>query len=158
MFRNRGGAALIAALLVIALQMALGGMLSARRELLSCTTLPSCDGRWWPRNFDVLFFNPFAANGDVAGDGSALVLGHRFGAIAVALIIGALALRALRAGGRAARIGTLLFVLLVIQGALGFSIVLIERPLALAVLHNFCAALLIATLVALLWPKEKTGP
>jgi heme A synthase len=35
---------------------------------------------------------------------------------------------------------------------------LTERPLPLAVLHNFGAALLLAALVSVLWPKEKPGP
>ena len=54
-------------------------------------------------------------------------------------------------------IATSAFVLLAVQGLLGASLVLIARPLPLAVLHNFGAALLLATLVSLLWPTEKAG-
>lgn len=156
--RKRGAAVPFAVLALLALQMALGGMLSARRQLLSCTTLPSCNGRWWPPDVDGGLFNPFASNGDMAADGAALVLAHRFGAIVIALIFGGIALSAIRAGGRAARVAKLLLVLLAVQGLLGASLALIERPLPLAVLHNFGAALLVATLVSLLWPKEKPRP
>ncbi len=45
--------------------------------------------------------------------------------------------------------------LLAVQGLLGASLVLIARPLPLAVLHSFGAALLLAALVSLSWPKEK---
>jgi cytochrome c oxidase assembly protein subunit 15 len=156
--RHRGAAVHIMTLVALALQMALGGMLSARRELLSCPTLPSCNGSWWPARVDGGLFNPLAINADVATDGAALVLAHRFGAVVIALLVGGIALSAIRAGGRAARAGKLLFVLLAVQGLLGASLVLIERPLPLAVSHNFCAALLLATLVSLLWPKEKPVP
>lgn len=153
--RKRGAAVPSAALALLALQMALGGLLSVRRQLLSCTTLPSCNGRWWPPDVDGGLFNPLALNGDVAANGAALVLAHRFGAVVIALIVGGIALSTIRAGGRAARTGKLLFVLLAVQGLLGASLALIERPLPLAVLHNFGAALLLAALVSLLWPKEK---
>jgi cytochrome c oxidase assembly protein subunit 15 len=156
--RKRGVALPVAVLAFLALQMALGGLLSARRQLLSCPTLPSCNGSWWPADAEARLFNPLVANSDLAVDGAALVLAHRLGALVIALVVGGLALSAVRAGGRAARAGKLLFVLLAVQGLLGASLVLVARPLPLAVLHNFGAALLLAALVSLFWPKEKPGP
>ncbi|MFS8085087.1 MAG: COX15/CtaA family protein, partial [Acidobacteriota bacterium] len=135
--RHRGVALPIVALVILAVQLALGGLLSARRQLLSCPTLPSCNGSWWPSAVEGELFNPLVANSDLAADGAALVLTHRLGAIVVALIVGGLALNAVRAGGGIARTGKLLFVLLAVQGLLGASMALVARPLPQAVLHNF---------------------
>jgi cytochrome c oxidase assembly protein subunit 15 len=152
-----GTPVLIVALALLALQMGLGGMVSARRALLSCTTLPSCNDASWFAQAGGGLFDPLVRNADVAAGGAALVLAHRFGALAIALIVGGIAVRAMRAAGRAAGVANGLIALLAAQLLLGVSLALIARPLPLAVLHNFGAALLLATLVSLLWPKERSG-
>lgn len=146
--------ALGVALALLALQMALGGVLSARRALLQCTTFPLCEGNWWPAEVEGALFNPFTPGVEVAENGAALVLAHRHGAVIAALAIGFVAYHAVRAGGRMARIGVLLFVLLAAQALLGAGLAQIAQPLPPAVLHNLGAALLLATLVSLSWPKE----
>ena len=152
--RMRAGGALGVALALLALQMALGGVLSARRALLQCTTFPLCEGNWWPAEVEGALFNPFTPGVEVAENGAALVLAHRHGAVIAALAIGFVAYHAVRAGGRMARIGVLLFVLLAAQALLGAGLAQIAQPLPPAVLHNLGAALLLATLVSLSWPKE----
>ncbi len=151
--RERGGAAAGVALAALVLQMALGGVLSARRVLLSCPSIPACDGRWWAPGADSAVFNPFAPNADLTGTGAALILAHRYGALVCALLVAIVAVRVLRAGG-APLAGTLLPGLLAAQVALGAGVTLYAQPLALAVLHNVTAAALAATLVSLSWPKE----
>ena len=151
--RERGGAALGTALASLTVQMALGGVLSARRVLLSCPSIPACNGQWWAPGADSATFNPFAPNADVPGNGAALILAHRYGALVCALLVAIVAVRVLRAGG-APRAGTLLLALLIAQMALGAGLTLSAQPLALAVLHNVAAAALAATLVSLSWPME----
>ena len=98
-------------------------------------------------------FNPFVPNADVAGNGAALILAHRYGALACALLVGIAAVRVLRAGS-APWAGMLLLALLAAELALGAGLTLAAQPLVLAVLHNVAAAALAGTLVSLSWSKE----
>lgn len=151
--RERGGAAAVVALAALVVQIALGGVLGARRVLSSCPSLPACDGRWWAPGADGAAFNPFVPNADVAGNGAALILAHRYGALACALLVGIAAVRVLRAGS-APWAGMLLLALLAAELALGAGLTLAAQPLVLAVLHNVAAAALAGTLVSLSWSKE----
>ena len=147
------------ALAALVLQIALGGMIGARRAVLSCVTLPACAGGWWPDSLDWRLFNPFFAMAE-ADMGSAareaLIMSHRYAAILVVTIIGMLAVKALRRGARVAARGWLLLGLLGLQLLLGAGMVLANFPLPLALLHNLCAALLLCATAGLSWRNAET--
>ncbi|HEY5623808.1 MAG TPA: COX15/CtaA family protein [Gammaproteobacteria bacterium] len=148
-----GGLALIAAV-VLVVQIALGGWTSSNYAALACPDFPTCQTRWWPpaADFREGFFMWHGLGIDYEGGvldnpgRVAIHFAHRLGALVAALVIGLLGFQltrnpALRADGLAV-LGALM-----LQLALGVSIVVFGVPLAIAVGHNGVAALLLLTVL-----------
>ena len=159
---------LYAALAVLAVQIALGGWVSANYAALACggggwTTgshhyldFPRCVGQWWPQaDFREGFVLWRGVGVDYEGgilDGQsriAIQLAHRIGAVAAFAVLIALAVKLLRLPGMRGW-GSTLAALTVTQVALGILNVKLALPLWLAVMHNAGAALLLFVLVSLL--------
>jgi len=144
-----------AGLAVLAVQIALGGWVSANYAALACADFPSCHGRWLP---GMDFANAFhavrelgvtAAGAPLSQEAlNAIQWSHRAGALVTLAFLGALALCALRIPSLRTA-GAVLLVLLAAQAGLGIANVLLRVPLALAAAHNAGAALLLAALVVL---------
>ena len=140
------------ALAAVFLQIALGGWVSSNYAGLACDSFPQCrPDVWWPatdfaQGFTLLRELGATASGDAlpAAALTAIHLAHRLGALAVALLVGAYALRCRRAS--VAR-GNLVLGALALQLLLGIANVLLQLPLALAVLHQLGAALLVGSLL-----------
>jgi cytochrome c oxidase assembly protein subunit 15 len=142
-------------LAVLAVQIALGGWVSANYAALACPDFPACHGRWLP---DMDFGHAFhvlrelgvtAAGAPLSQDALvAIHWTHRVGALVTVLYLGALAVKGLRVPALALYSG-LLLALLLVQAALGIANVVSRLPLAIAVAHNGGAALLLAALVML---------
>ncbi len=133
--------------MVLVLQLILGGLVSAAHASLSCGGLASCDlsgASWQLLN---PWHEPLFDQGDPINRAGALVHWlHRAGAlllVAVLLPLGVLAWRR----GRAA--GWMLILLLVLQVMLGAALVLAGAPLAVALAHNMVAALLLAVALSM---------
>jgi cytochrome c oxidase assembly protein subunit 15 len=162
--RGNGGAGgipgfrgmILAGLVVLSIQVALGGWTSANYAALSCPDFPQCQGQWWPEtdfadgfvlwrgigpNYEFGILDAPARN--------AIQMSHRVGALAATLLLGFLALRMVLAGGRPRALGVVLAALLAVQLALGVANVLLRLPLPVAVGHNAGAALLLLWLVYL---------
>lgn len=147
----------IAGLALLAVQIALGGWVSANYAALSCgLQYPKCAGSWWPQGDWREAFVLWRGIGvDYEGgvlDGAsriAIQLAHRVMALVVLGHVGALALRLLRVPG-ARGWGTLLGALVLGQFGLGIANVLLGLPLKVAVAHNAGAALLLWVMVSLL--------
>lgn len=147
---------LVAALVLLAIQIALGGWTSANYAALACGfDFPKCLGQWWPpTDFGEGFvlWRGIGVNyeGGVldAAARSAIQIAHRIGALVVAIALLASAVAAWRRGLRAS--GVILAVLLCAQVTLGIANVKLGLPLAVATAHNGVAALLLLTLVAML--------
>jgi len=153
---------------VLAVQIALGGWVSANYAALSCSAggwvsepahwldFPQCIGQWWPPMDASAGFVLWRGIGvDYEGgvlDGPARIaiqMAHRGMAVVVLLALLALAARLARTPGlRAWAAGLVLLTLA--QVLLGISNVKLALPLWTAVLHNAGAALLLAVLVSLL--------
>lgn len=149
----------LGALCVLAVQIFLGGWASANYAALVCPEFPACrDGSWWPPvdfREAFVFWRGLGTNyegGVLDADArTAIHISHRIGALASAVVIGAVAIRALLRPHRRARlIGMIIGFLLCVQIGLGIANVLMRLPLPLAVAHNGMAALLLLSLVALL--------
>ena len=144
-------------LVLLVVQIALGGWTSANYAALACgTDYPTCLGQWWPEQDYREGFVLWRGIGvDYEGgvlDGPARVaiqMAHRLMAI---LVFGHLLVVAFRLlGSTGLRYsGGLLLVLLCAQVALGISNVVLGLPLWVAVAHNAGAALLLFTVVGLL--------
>lgn len=120
-----------AGMLLLALQIALGGQVSAHGAAKACATLPACDGEWWP-----------------AGVLPALHMAHRLGAAILLCYWTALAAVLWRRGIPAARGAAAVTGMLVAQAGLGAVVVATGAPVAAAVAHNAWAALTVLVAVS----------
>ena len=144
----------LAAAAALVLQISLGGWTSANYAALACPDFPTCQTRWWPAiaDFDEAFVLWRGLGQDYEGgvlDHPARVavhFTHRLGALLAAVLIALLGARLARE--RATRgDGAAVLALLVLQLGLGVSIVWFGVPLAVAVLHNGVAALLLLAVI-----------
>ena len=144
-------------LVLLVVQIALGGWTSANYAALACgTDYPTCLGQWWPeQDYREAFILWRGIGVDYEGgvlDGPARVAiqtAHRLMAILVFGHLLMVAIRLLRSTGLRYS-GGLLLVLLCAQVALGISNIVLGLPLWVAVAHNAGAALLLFTVVGLL--------
>jgi cytochrome c oxidase assembly protein subunit 15 len=147
----------IAGIVLVAIQIALGGWTSANYAALACgTDFPTCLGLWWPAtDFHQAFVLWRQIGVDYEGGvldapaRTAIQLAHRLGALLVFGHVSAVALRALRTPVLRA-FGIALGATLLLQVALGISNVVFGLPLPVAAAHNGGAALLLLALLALL--------
>lgn len=153
----------IAGLVLLGLQIALGGWVSANYAALSCgagswsaDNFPKCVGQWWPpHDFREGFVLWRGVGVDYEGgvlDGAsriAIQMAHRIVAVVLALYLLTFAVRLLRTPGMRGW-STALIVLVVSQVSLGILNVKLALPLHVAVAHNAGAALLLFALVSLL--------
>jgi cytochrome c oxidase assembly protein subunit 15 len=138
--------------LFVALQIALGGWVSANYAAMACTEVPTCQGLWWP---DADFTNGFHLTqhigpnylgGNLDSDArTAIHLTHRIGALLVTLWLLSLAWQLYGAGLRS----TAAWVagVLAAQIGLGVSNVLFHLPLTIAVAHSAGAMVLMLSMV-----------
>ncbi len=143
-------------LAMLVLQIFLGGWTSTNYAALACPDFPTCLGRYTPttplsqaftlwhgadRNYEYGILEVAAR--------ATVHLVHRYGAVLLSLILGALALRLLTLGATQwRRLGLALCAALGLQLAIGIGLVELQLPLWLADAHNAGAALLLLTVLA----------
>lgn len=147
----RGGAWL--GLILVTIQIALGGWVSTNYAALACTDFPMCQAAWVPT---MDFEHAFTLHRELGKTASGELLSmaaltaihwmHRAMALVVAVYLGWLMLRLFRTPGYAG-MGLAIGSLLALQVSLGIGNVLLGLPLSLAVAHNAGAALLLSSLV-----------
>jgi cytochrome c oxidase assembly protein subunit 15 len=152
------------ALLVLVVQIALGGWTSSNYAALACLDFPTCQGSWVPEmDFDEAFvmWRGLGVNYEYGvlehPARTAIHVTHRIGALVTFLFLGWLAVGIMRSGNGLAGTGLLLGALLMLQVALGIGNVLLHLPLGVATAHNGVAALLLVSLVYLnyrLWRPQ----
>jgi heme a synthase len=148
----------LAALVIVVLQIALGGWSMVNYAGLACPDFPTCQGAWWPR---MDYLEGFTLWRDVGiqyegklldlASATAIHMAHRVGALITLLYAGWLALHVLRVGGqdKLRLYGLLVLLLLAEEILLGVMQVETHLPLAVAVMHNAVAALLLLGLITL---------
>ncbi len=145
------------ALVVVILQILLGGWTSSNYAALSCTDLPTCHGEWWPEadfaaGFDMTQqIGPNYLGGQLEHPARvAIHITHRLGAVLVTLVLLRLMVLIIFSpyNGLLRAQLALLAGVLVIQLSLGVMNVLASLPLAVAVAHNAGGASLLLVLVA----------
>ena len=146
----------VVALVLLTLQIALGGWTSANYAALACgVDFPQCAGSWWPQTDfreGFVLWRGIGVNyeGGVldAAARAAIQIAHRIGALIVFGHVLATAVLAWRRGLRT--LAVLAAGFLCTQVALGIGNVKLLLPLPVATAHNGVAALLLLTLIALL--------
>lgn len=148
-------------ILILIGQIALGGWVSSNYAALACVDFPQCQQSWWP-NMD--FKDAFVLWRGLGVDYEFGVLDHparvaihyvhRIGALVATLAILFYASRLWKHtdGAQLLKTNALIILgLLALQISLGISNVVFKLPLAVAVLHNGVALLLLFSLVASLY-------
>lgn len=147
----------VVGLLVVIMQIVLGGWTTSNYAALACADLPTCHNEWVPQMDFSAGFNIFQRIGPNYLGGqldnqarTAIHFSHRIGAIAVTIVLLSLVASLLitripNVRYMAGVLGGTLFV----QLALGLSNVLFALPLPVAVAHNAVGAMLLLVLVTL---------
>ena len=145
----------VAALLILALQIGLGGLTSANFAATACQSIPDCHGSWLPgaglgKAFDLTREHDISATGQVTGgpERTDIQKLHRLVAIATllsALVAGVLALRA-----GLGTTATVVILMVASEFAVGIAAIVADLPIAVAVAHNWLAAILLLSLLRLL--------
>ncbi|MDP9109223.1 MAG: COX15/CtaA family protein [Pseudomonadota bacterium] len=148
---------------LLTLQIALGGWVSTNYAALACTDFPLCQGHWVPQMDFINGFTLWRKLGMTAGGAylpfdalTAIHVVHRSFAFVVAAVIGWTAWRALQVDA-CARIGRGIGAVLLLQLTSGIATVFLQWPLALAVLHNAGAALLVVLLTMLNYRSHRSA-
>lgn len=154
-------------LILVIMQIALGAWTAANYAAVACPDLPTCQGKWWPgmnlsEGFNVFqSVGPNYLGGQLGNEARvAIHYSHRIGAVMVMVVLGALLLRALRwtHGYHLARAVWLGLAIMIVQIVLGLLNVLLHIPVAIAVAHNAFGALLLLSVINLLFRVHQLKP
>lgn len=144
-------------LIVVAYQIFLGGWTTANYASLACTQFPGCNGSLFPSMDFLRGFNFFAPIGNNYQGGLldmpariAIQMMHRYWGLIVAIYVGILSVY-LIAANKARGLGWIMLLLLIVQILLGILNVVLMLPLHVALAHNGVAALLLVTMVTLVY-------
>ena len=144
-----------AALIILCVQIALGGLTSANFAASACQSVPDCHGTWLPGGdlwiaFDLTRIHDVSPTGLALGGAERADIHklHRIVAVltlATTLVAGFLALRARLTGAAITVIA-----LIAIEFYIGVTAILSDLPITIAVAHNWLAAILLLGLLRLL--------
>lgn len=145
-------------LLVVALQITLGGWTTANYAAVACPDFPACQNQWLPAMDFASGFNVLQGIGPNYLGGTmdnaarvAIHFSHRVGAIITAIVLCGVLVSLLRRSRFAPvrRLAGFVLVVLAVQIALGIGNIVLHFPITIAVAHNAVGALLLLSLVAL---------
>jgi cytochrome c oxidase assembly protein subunit 15 len=148
----------IIGLIVVVLQISLGGWTTSNYAALACAELPTChNSEWWPAMDFSQGFNltqevgPNYLGGQMDNPArTAIHISHRLGAIVTALyLIGLMAVLRRIGSVQINRMSVLVLSVLAVQVILGLSNIVFSFPVAVAVAHNVFGAILLLVMVTL---------
>lgn len=145
----------IAAMTVLCMQIALGGLTSANFAASACRTVPDCHGSWFPGNhlataFDLTRTHEIGPTGLALGGPERADIHklHRLVALlalVTTLIAGLLALK-----GKLGATAIAIIALVATEFSVGVAAIVTSLPIGIAVAHNWLAAMLLLSLIRLL--------
>lgn len=152
-------------MLLVFLQISLGGWTSSNYAALACPDFPMCQGQWWPETDFAEGFVLWRGLGVNYEFGvldhparTAIHFAHRLGALVTFLYVGWLAGKLMAKGSGSYRTaGIWILLLLIVQVSLGIGNIVLSLPISVAVAHNMVAALLFLSLINvnyLLWRRR----
>ena len=163
--RNPLTPVLVIGLLLLAIQILLGGWTSANYAALACPDFPTCQGKWWPpTDFKegFIFWRGLEQNYEFGvldnPARTAIHLSHRLFAIVVAVFWLLLLMRIMKRGtsSNMRQLAMITLLLLLAQIGLGVSNVVMKLPISVAVMHNGGAALLLLSVVTLIFYARRS--
>ncbi len=145
----------VIALVLIFMQIALGGWVSTNYAALACGSFPLCQGAWVPEmdlahGFSLWRELGMTRTGDYLPFSALVAVNwvHRCFALLVIAVVGLVGWRAMTIPATQ-RVGRWLLLLILLQFCTGVATVVLNWPLTLAVLHNAGAALSVLLLTVL---------
>lgn len=149
----------IVGIVVLILQIALGGWTSSNYAALACPDFPRCQTQWWPSNLNFseafVLWRGLGTNYEFGVLDSpartAIHLTHRIGAVVAGITLVVVAILALLRLRQSRAVAWMVLGLLALQITLGISNVVFGLPLAVAAAHNGIAALLLLSMFTLLY-------
>ena len=152
---------LVLGLVLLVGQIVLGGWTSTNYAALACPDFPTCQGEWWPETDfkeGFVFWRGLGQNYEFGvldnPARTAIHLSHRMFAIVVGVFWLFLLLRIMRgnySSPNMRQLATITLLFLLAQIALGVSNVVMKLPISVAVMHNGGAALLLLSVVTLIY-------
>lgn len=148
----------IGGLVIVFLQIALGGWTTSNYAAVACPDLPTCQQQWLPpmdfaQGFNITqHIGPNYLGGTMDNESRvAIHFSHRVGAIVTTLYLIGLVIMLFRASNaRHVRVlGTAILGVLSVQVALGLGNIIFNFPVSVAVAHNLVGAFLLLTMVTL---------
>jgi len=148
----------VGGLIIVFLQIALGGWTTSNYAAVACPDLPTCQQQWMPamdfeQGFNITqHIGPNYLGGTMNNEARiAIHFSHRVGAIItsaylialVVLLFKSVAVRQVRT------LGKVILGVLALQVALGLGNIIFQFPVSVAVAHNLVGAFLLVTLVTL---------
>ncbi len=158
----------VLALVVLTLQIMLGGWTSANYAATICYELPICQGEWFKQGDFVTGFNPLAQEAENYEFGIleaeariAIHASHRIGAIVASIILLLLSVKLIVNSGSSLlkTFGKIIGALLLVQVTLGVFNIVFQLSLYNAVAHNGVGAILLVVmgiLATLLFSQSQT--
>jgi cytochrome c oxidase assembly protein subunit 15 len=145
----------IAALLVLALQIGLGGLTSANFAATACQTFPDCHGSWLPGSDLATAFNlnrthEITASGFVVGGGERMDIHKLHRLVAILTLLTSLAAGVLALRARLGLTAIAVIAIVLTEVSIGVAAILTDLPIGIAVAHNWLAAILLLGLLRLL--------
>jgi len=148
------GALVAMTVLVLALQILLGGLTSANFAATSCQTLPDCHGAWLPgseiwKAMDLSRHHEVTSMGQAIGGQERIDIhiAHRLGALVTTLMVLTVGFMAWSVGGRLRKAGAMALILVTAELSIGITAITSDLPIQLAVAHNWVAGLLLLVLL-----------
>ena len=145
----------IAAMTVLCLQIALGGLTSANFAASACRTVPDCHGSWLPGQhlstaFDLTREHEIGPTGLALGGPERADIHklHRLGALLALITVLVAGLLALKS--KLGAMAIVVIALVVIEFSVGIAAIVTSLPIGIAVAHNWLAAMLLLGLLRLL--------
>lgn len=158
------GTLIFTAVLLLVLQILLGGLTSANFAATSCQTLPDCHGAWLPgseiwKALDLSRQHEVTSMGQAIGGQERvdIHIAHRLGAAVTTLVVLVVGFMAWRTGGRLRYAGGFLLLLVAAEFSIGVAAVASDLPIGLAVAHNWVAGLLLLVMLRVASLNRRPG-
>ena len=144
----------VAALVLLCIQIALGGLTSANFAATACTSVPDCHGSWLPGSnlktaFDLSRQHEIGPTGLALGGAERADIHKLHRLVAAATLLTALIAGGLALAGRMGMTAVFVIALAALEFCFGVAAILTDLPIGIAVAHNWLAAILLLGLLRL---------
>ena len=145
----------VAALVLLCIQIALGGLTSANFAATACMSVPDCHGSWLPGGdlstaFDLTRQHEIGPTGIAIGGAERADIHKLHRLVAIVALLAMLTASGLATAGRMGMTAVFVGVLAVLEVGVGVAAILTDLPIGIAVAHNWLAAILLLGLLRLL--------